>query len=240
MKLHMLPGDATLETFREAGIVGDIAVCRECLVDGDVSGATLEEFWRTRAGFIGSTYGGAAEEYFDRVATEFNKLLHLGDGDSVFLWFEYELFCQANYWFVLDLLAGTKADVFRVSPIVRDDEDKWKGFGNLSPDDIGLCFASRLQLTESDIEHGSRLWRAFRENDAERLRDLSAIELPAFPLLHETAEAAIAREHRPRAILREILEEGTDEFGEVFRKFSDRAGVYGYGDAQVKRILENM
>jgi hypothetical protein len=59
-------------------------------------------------------------------------------------------------------------------------------------------------------------------------------------MLTETIEAAIAKDERPQAILSEIIEEGTQGFDEVFRKFSDRAGVYGYGDTQVKRLLENL
>jgi hypothetical protein len=240
MIFHVLPGDAIAETFRTADINGKIITCRECLVDGDLGGDSLDEFWNTRADFISSTYGGNREEYFDNVAAELTKLRSSNAGDEVNLWFEYELFCQTNYWFVLSLLRGTEADVFRVSPIVRDDADKWKGFGRLSAKDLELCYAARIPLTGWDIEHGSALWQAFRENDADQLRNLTQTESGAFPMLTETIEAAIAKDERPQAILSEIIEEGTQGFDEVFRKFSDRAGVYGYGDTQVKRLLENL
>ena len=52
MILHVLPGDATVETFKASSIEGDIAVCRECLVVGDVSAIHCPEFWENRARFL--------------------------------------------------------------------------------------------------------------------------------------------------------------------------------------------
>jgi hypothetical protein len=37
--------------------------------------------------------------------------------------------------------------------------------------------------------------------------------------------------------LTELREEGIADFGEIFAAFRERAGVYGFGDEQVKRIL---
>ncbi len=41
-------------------------------------------------------------------------------------------------------------------------------------------------------------------------------------------------------ICRECLIERADDFPEVFEKFSALAGVYGYGDAQVKNIYKRI
>ena len=240
MKLHVLPGDAIVETFNAADIDGEIAVCRECLIEGDVSGETLAAFWKKRAEFLASANGETDARYMANVAGELEKLTALSTEDSVFLWFEYELFCQVNYWFCLDLLEGSSADVFRVVPIVRDEASKWQGFGRLSAEDLKTSFAARVQLTSDDTRLGSELWQAYRTHEWDELRRLSETASSAFPMLKETAEAAIAKDERPQAILREILEEGTSGFEEIFEKFSARAGVYGFGDSQVRRILENL
>jgi hypothetical protein len=240
MKLHVLPGDATVATFKETNIEGKIAICRECLIEGDLSGDTLAKFWNNRAAFIASSYGETADGYFENVAGELEKLLSVSAGDTVFLWFEYELFCQVNYWFCLDLLEGTAANVFLVSPIIRDDADKWKGFGKLTAEDLKSCFAARIQLSADDVERGSDLWHAYRTGDNDALRKLAGTGSSAFPMLAETSEAAIAKDERPRAILREIIDEGIDDFERTFEEFSKRAGVYGFGDAQVRRILEDL
>jgi hypothetical protein len=57
--------------------------------------------------------------------------------------------------------------------------------------------------------------------------------------LEEVGAAAAERDTRPRAILSEILSTGGETgIEKIFPIFKDRAGVYGYGDAQVKRLLE--
>ena len=240
MKMHVLPGDSIVESFKEANIEGEIGVCREALIDGDVSGETLPEFWKSRAAFIGSVHSESEDRYLKNVAGELEKLLQVLAGDKVFLWFEYELFCQVNYWFCLSLLNGTAAEIFRVSPIVRNDEDKWKGFGRLSAEDMRSCFAAAVRLDTTDIQQGGGLWKAYRSSDSDVLRRLSEPVSGAFPMLSETVEAAIAKDELPQAVVREIIDEGVEGFDQIFDEFSKRAGVYGFGDSQVRRILESL
>src|SRR5215210_3615464 len=104
MNIHVLAGDALAENFNKTGIDGEVAVCRECLIEGDVKAENLNDFWEIRADFIVSVYGENKEKYFETVADEFRKLNNLTPGAEVNLWFEYELFCQTNMWFCLDLL----------------------------------------------------------------------------------------------------------------------------------------
>src|SRR4051812_25223495 len=101
MILHVLPGDATVAPFKASEIEGDIAVCREALVDGDLSGETLPEFWETRARSLIGSDDRSREEYHENVVHEFAKLTALQSGSEINLWFEHELFCQANMWFCL-------------------------------------------------------------------------------------------------------------------------------------------
>ncbi len=44
MKIRLLPGDALAEKFSDMNIEGEIVVCRECLVDRDLKGESLEVF----------------------------------------------------------------------------------------------------------------------------------------------------------------------------------------------------
>jgi len=59
-------------------------------------------------------------------------------------------------------------------------------------------------------------------------------------MLSETVEAAIAKDELPQAVVREIIDEGVEGFDQIFDEFSKRAGVYGFGDSQVRRILESL
>jgi len=235
MILHVMPGDSLTDRFKQTEIEGEIAVCRECLIEGDVKAPTLDEFWTVRASFLDKTYGEAELSYFDDVAAELKKLQNLNSGDEVNLWFEHELFCQTNMWFCLSLLAGTKADVFRIEPLAAK---VGKGFGNLDADDLKAGFSARKQLSPDDIKLGGNLWKAYQNSEHAELLRLSKTGSDRFPYLEEVCRAEVAKATRPLQILAEINEAGISEFPEVFAEFSRRAEIYGFGDSQVKRLLQ--
>lgn len=238
MIYHVLPGDSLAAEFKKTEIDGEVIVCRECLIVGDIDAETLPEFWEQRAQFILFEYGEDEIEYHDKVADELARLSDLGAGDVVNLWFEYELFCSVNLWFCLSLLSETNATVYRIEPAVLSEEDRWNGFGRLNAADLRECFAARTALTTDDIARGTDLWNAYRKNDHDRLKQLSAAASPAFPHLNEVYEAAIERHTRPAEILAEIEFEGKTEFDDIFAEFTRRAGVFGLGDLQVRRLVD--
>ncbi|MEO8041918.1 MAG: hypothetical protein ABI646_04820 [Acidobacteriota bacterium] len=84
-------------------------------------------------------------------------------------------------------------------------------------------FAARVKLSRSDVQLGTRLWSAFREEDHSELEELSAIESPAFPKLREVCVAAVERESRPKRIVNEIIQHGEKDFATIFREFKSRA-----------------
>jgi len=63
MNFHILNGDSLAQTFAETGIAGEVIVFREALIDGDLSGNNLHQFWKGRARCIGLS----AAEYNDKV-----------------------------------------------------------------------------------------------------------------------------------------------------------------------------
>ena len=241
MNIHVLPGDALTENFNKSRIDGETVVCRECLVEGDVKARNLNDFWNVRADFLKSTYGENKEKYSETVVSEFRKLSNLAAGAEINLWFEYELFCQTNMWFCLDLLSETKADIYRVAPVVGTKENVWDGFGKMNAEDLRECFAGKIKFEKEDITLGANLWKAYQNSDYEKLEQLSQAKSDCFPFLEEVCRAEIEKNSRPKKILRQIVKSGaTDFFGEIFPEFSRRAGVYGFGDAQVKRILQEI
>ncbi len=240
MKMHVLPGDAPAAEFRKTGIEGELVVCRECLVAGDKSGATLDEFWERRANFIALEYAGDPIEYQENVAYELEKLIGLPAGTEVNLWFEYELFCQANMWFCLELLKDSEAEIFRVEPMNASPDDIWKGFGKYDAARLINCYEGRSRFSKEDIDTGSLLWSAFREGDLAELRRLGEYRSPCFPFLKEVCEAAAELDSRPAEIVRELKAGGLNEIESLFPEFQKRAGVYGFGDLQVERLIETV
>lgn len=238
MKYHVLPGDALAEDFKKTNIDGEIIVCRECLIEGEVKAESLEEFWQTRAAFIGKTYDADEDDYLKNVVAEFEKLQNVTDNSEINLWFEYELFCQANMWFCLSLLQNKKAKIFRVAPTVRTEKDVWKGFGRLSPEDLEKCFVERTEFSAEDVLLGAKLWKAFQEKDYEALKHLGETKSVCFPRLKEVCQAEIEKQTRPQKVLREIISRGETDFSKIFVRFGELEGVYGFGDAQLKNIYD--
>lgn len=236
MRIHVLPGDAQAETFRETGLEGEVVICRECLIEGPVNALDLDEFWGARADFLSVDL----ETYSAKTVAEFEKLTALKAGEEVNLWFEYELFCQANMWFCLYLLRDTKSEVYRVDPVVRDESEIWKGFGRLSAADLQECYAERTKFETSDILFGADLWKAYRSGDHQKLKELSTTKSACFPYLQDVCDAEIEKGVRPKQILKEIIASGLTDFDKIFPAFSAQAGVYGYGDSQVRRILREI
>ncbi len=241
MKIHILAGDALAESFRTCAIEGEIIVCRECLVEGDVKAVDLKEFWQIRAGFIEKTHGDSAEKYFQKVVGEFEKLKNLAARHAqINLWFEYELFCQVNLWFYVYFLREIKAKIFRVAPVVRGNKEIWQGFGGLAAKDLERCFVERVEFGEKDRSLGADLWKAYQTADYARLEKLSETKSDCFPHLREVVRAEIEKKTRPKEILRKIIAKGLTNFAEIFPEFINQAGVYGFGDSQVKGILQEI
>jgi hypothetical protein len=240
MKIHVLAGDSLLRAFKKTNIEGEIIVCRECFVDGDLKAENPEDFWNVRANFIKKTYGENTESYRQNVYAEFEKLQKLPENSEVYLWFEYELFCQVNLWFCLWLLRDKNFEFYRVAPAVRNEREIWKGFGGLGANELKECFAQRIMLSQADVTLGKELWKVFCFGDTEGLKSLSENESESFPKLKEVCRAAIEIKSRPKEKLQQILSLGETDFKEIFKRFAETEGIYGFGDAQVKRIMQEI
>jgi len=238
MIYHVLPGDSLVEEFGKTGLEGKVIVCREVLIDGPIDADALHEFWEQRARFIVAAHGSDEIEYHEKVAGELILLTELDADDEVNLWFEYELFCSVNMWFCLSLLSETEAKVYRVEPIGLDVAKRWDGFGFFDSDDLRACSELRTKLTAADIELGTKLWNAYRNRDHTALREVATTESAAFPYLAEVAAAAIDQDIEPLEVVRSITTAGETDFAKIFAEFKRRAGVYGYGDVQVQRLLD--
>src|SRR5690606_38038558 len=156
----------------------------ECLIDGDLSGDTLSEFWKNRATFISDAYSATKDDYFTRVVTAFDTILNLPEDAEVNLWFENDLFCQANMWFVMSLLSEhpPKA-LYSVFPVIDNPIDQWQGFGASDTQKLEKAYQSRVLVTLKDIQLGASLWKAYKHGELEMLKELSRRSSEAFQQL---------------------------------------------------------
>jgi hypothetical protein len=223
MIYHVLNGDCLSENFQ---IEGEKIICRECLIEGDLA-QDLDEFWQRRENFFQKTYGES--DYFQKVKAEFDKFEKITQADEVNLWFGNDVFCQLNLWFCLYLLQDTDAKIYRIFP----DSSDWKcNFINPKK-----CFNNRKLLTEIDLQIGRGLWHSYIWNNEKYLNKLSQTQTESYLNLREVCQAIIEKETKPREILQEITENGETDFANIFAKFQTKAPIYGFGDSQVKNLL---
>jgi len=240
MTIHVLTGDALLNNFPEGKLQGSVAISRECLIEGPVNASTLSDFWNQRESYLKDTYPESDISYSDDVAYEFEKLNDLKEGDEVNLWFEHDLFCQINLWFTLSLLDQKNVTVYRVSPVVSNQDELWYGFGPMSPEELLKCYEQKTLLSSEDIQLGKNLWLAYAAADNPALTQLSANPSKAFPYLKEVCKAQTERPDRPEKVLKEIISKGNTSFEKVFIEFCEQEGIYGFGDSQVQNIYDQL
>jgi hypothetical protein len=244
MTYNILNGDALAYSFGEAGIAGEIVSTREALIDGSLAGDTLDEFWQNRANSLGISL----EEYQSYSVSEFNKILGAPDNSTFNLWFGYDLFCQANVWFVLSLIdsLAINKEVYMVYPTFLAEADIWKEFGRANSDDLRISFANKVRFEKEDFQLARELWQAYKNQDLLTLTQLAERESICFPYLREAIQAHIDRFavdgalSRPERVLTDILQKGETDFYKVFGKFSEQEGIYGFGDLQLKPIYDKL
>jgi len=246
MIYNILNGDSLACSFPDTKIEGNIIVVREGLIDGDLSGDNLNNFWQARAKYMGLT----EPEYQNKVVKEFEKIIHAPDNTEFNLWFEYDLFCQVNMWFVISILnsLSIKKNVYAVYTSYLDKTNKhfWNGFGPANSGELIICFADRILLKDVDLRLGQDLWTAYKSGNLEELIRLAKNQSPAFPYLQEVVKAHVdrfpkdGRKGRPERVLEDITKNISTDFHEVFNEFWDRESIYGFGDIQLKRLYDKV
>ena len=184
------------------------------------------------------------------MASEFEKIRQAPAGSQFNLWFEYDLFCQVNMWFVLSLIAGLPSpkQVWAVYPsfLPRQHPHFWSGFGAATAGELLKSFRDRIALNKNEIQLGQRLWQAYKNSDLEELTKLSVYKSAALPELQPVVQAHTDQfppeggKGRPERILEEIIKTGPGDFQSVFTAFSKREPIYGFGDVQLKAIYDRV
>ena len=242
MIYHILNGDALLSKFPEE-IPGERISFRECLIDGPVKASNLEEFWDIRAKFIEEAYlDPSAPNYKEYSKTELLKILSIPDGSQVYCWFEEDLFCQVNLWFVLNLLQEKSLEVFLTLPY----PDSPYNFTKLTEKELIDTFETKAHfLSEKEREILSKLWIHYQNQDVFEAMTIAETFGERFPFLKPAVEAWRDSlplgdfSGRPTETLLQIKKDlGTSDFSMIFREFQKRLPIYGFGDLQVKRLAE--
>ncbi len=242
---HILNGDALKDIFPE-NLPGEIIICRECLVDGNVKGDTLVKLFASRAEFLNNAKEETKHiDYYSYVVTEFEKMKSIPKDSEINLWFEDDLFCQVNMWFVFHLLDeyGIDSPLFLVHP----SEGLQYGFGGMNKDELIQAYTNKQPVSPTDFSQLKILWKNYQNNKINELLRISSQLNKHYPFLLPAVKAHIDRipaegnPGRPKQTLLNISNElNTKDFGTIFREFCKRESIYGFGDLQVRRMLEEL
>lgn len=245
MIYHILNGDAMIERFKETMLPGNMLVMRECLVEGDLSGSSLEDFIHHRTRYLADMYHADPDRY--AIADLIEAILHAPDHSEFNLWFEYDLFCQANMWFILSLIHPLTINkkVYIIYSFWSTPAARWRGYGPATKSELLNWYNLKIPCTTPDLSLADTIWNAYKTNDLDQLEGLSSVQSVCFPYLEEVLFAHIDRfgldglPGRPEKRIISILEEfPLADFGKVFKEFTKWEGVYGFGDIQVRRMWD--
>lgn len=241
-RFHILNGDALKEHF-PAKLSGEIIVARECLVDGNINGHTLDELFANRALFISQNFKDfSIADYHKKSRSEFLRMQQIPEDAIINLWFEDDLFCQVNLWFVLHLLK-TNRKKYQIH-LVRPNTGNEYNFGNMNREDLVLAYENKISINSNEFNKLASLWTHYQNNELEKLIASATALKTNFPFLIPAIQAHSNRipkngnPGKPVQTLLEIVDElKTREFAPVFQAFCKREAIYGFGDEQVKRLL---
>ncbi len=241
MPIHILNGDALASKFP---LDEPVIIFRECLIEGPKSSPNLSDFWTDRAKYITQAFDTTPVEYHENVVRELSRLSDTGE--EICCWFEFDLFCQVNLWFVIHyidrFIKHSTVSIVQPDPL-RDMQ--WKGFGFLDAGQLLERYVNRTKADQSELRLATALWDAYRKDDFRMLQDLSKHKSPCFPKLEEVINAHRQRfpkkgYGRPKQKLLDIKGRGITQFEKIFSAFQETESIYGFGDTQVKRMLEEL
>ena len=213
-------------------------MARECLVDGDVKASSPEELFEKRARFLNSIAPEVnPENYLKDTAGDFRKMQNLEEDSEVNLWFEDDLFCQVNFWFVCHLIH--RSQINSKLFLVRPGAQSPYSFANYSTEGLKNLYANKVAITH--LDKLSALWIAYQDGDSIRLERTAAELESTYPFIRPAVVAHLMRPAKPENSIREIITQlDTKDFGKVFQEFCKKESIYGFGDLQVKRIFDKV
>jgi len=242
--LHILNGSSIEEPLKQSSIEGEFFSFRDALIAGPVlSGLDESEWRRLRAAHLSSSYGVESDKCDKELSEQTQALQSFSQHEEVVMWFEHDLFCQLNLLYLLDWfahvdLAQTKLSLVNIGKFPGKPD--FRGLGELSETELASLFPQRQAVSFAQLEIASDAWRAFASPDPTSLENILQADTSSFLFLREALEAHLRRFPNTKNGLGEIenkslelVENGREQFGDLFSEFVAAESIYGLGDTQV-------
>ena len=249
--LHILNGDATLASFNETGLDGEVLVWREVFSEGPLATKLDVDFWNAREAWVTSVFEDKPERYREMVVEPLSILNE--PYDEITLWFEFDLHCQVNLLGVMQLLKQqvdlTAPDVYLVCPDSFPGIDDFRGMGQLNGEQLEDLYDARLHLTEYDFIIAAEAWQKYILFNADALQQWIDTT-PFWGSLHLLKPALQAQVKRLQVneqglnyiehTLLLLYQSGLTNPADIYEAFGKELPVYGMGNMELDIYLKRL
>ncbi len=133
-----------------------------------------------------------------------------------------------------------KANIY----LIRPTTNSWLGFGGMHEKTFAEAYNKKVLLNKNQLEDFQKLWNIYSQKEEGDLMT-SGIKLKSLiPRIENVLQAQLDREdgkNRPLESLKRILTESEDHsFSTVFKAFSKKEGIYGFGDTSIKKMYDEL
>ncbi len=247
--LHILNGESTEAVLAQTAVSGQRFSFRDALIAGPAPAVNGTDWRRIRAAHLAEAYGVEVEKCENDFARQQQIFESFNDHEEVTLWFESDLFCQANLLYVLDWCAhrqpATKLSLICIGEF--PGRPNFRGLGELTPPELASLFDKRIEITDSQLALAARAWQAYRSEDPRELERLLQTDTSALPFLDGALRLHLTRFPSTRNGLNRIESTGLELIGQEFSRFVDLFSRfvaaepdYGLGDAQFWNALQQL
>lgn len=247
--LHILNGESTEAILSQTAIGGERFSFRDALIAGPAPAVNGSDWRRIRATHLAEAYGVEFEKCEDGFARQQQIFESFDNHEEVTLWFESDLFCQANLLYVLDWCAqrhsATKLSLICIGEF--PGRPNFRGLGELTPPELASLFDKRSEITTGQLELAVRAWQAYRSENPREPEQLLQTDTSALTFLHAALSLQLTRFPSARNGLNkientglELIGQGASRFGDLFSRFVAAEPNYGLGDAQFWNALQQL
>jgi hypothetical protein len=183
---HVANGTSTTGTI-QAGIPGSTSIWADPLHEGPVPGRLTDEQLLDVRGRHLAGNGSAGVDPAETIAGLRSWRQVIDDHasyDELVLWYEHDLFDQLNLIQLLSRIGrGSLVSVSLICIDAFPGHPRFKGLGELTPDELGSLFDTRQPVSTVQYELATRAWEAFRAADPLALDALVGTDTSALPFL---------------------------------------------------------
>lgn len=246
--LNIINGDATLHQFMQTSLPGDTVVWREILSEGPVWHGDVDALFKIRSEWIANVYGASIEDYRQKVVSEYDKLLDSARYSEVILWFEFDLTCQINLTFLLNLFHQLSANhhIYLICPDSHPNHPDFKGLGELSPQELSALSAEKMAMTPADLRLASKAWEVYCINNKPQIETLLKEDFGNLKLLKPALQAHLRRMPDANGMndidkaLINIVRSGINNRKDIHQEFHKTHKIFGMTDFAIDHYLNKL